>query len=311
VNRFPEGDMMFRLLSSGFASVAIASATSAIALPAAAAAKQNGCTPSVPSATVTQPMPVEVPGDKLTRLPANSSLVTQPAADLRSAEWKTGTNNTVLALVPAQDDQPRSPAGIIVSGPEDTRVTWLPAGANRAGNSWDLHTLERLYQLTLQKAPVQNFTFEIGAQKAPHTGSRTQAAILAAIARARNCVAHTEAVSTANAVSWEVVDVSPLRNPSRPLEVAVRASIAGRPVTDSQVTFARGLHLYCIAKTDRSGVAKCTLSELHEDDGADEDEAAPVVATFGGAVSPTKIQLPTTAVWSPPPTRTRRPDRSK
>ncbi|SCK14044.1 hypothetical protein VAR608DRAFT_0847 [Variovorax sp. HW608] len=294
---------MFRLLSSGFASIVIASVTSAVALPAAAAAKQDGCTPSAHSGTVAHPMPVDVPVDKLTQLPANSSLVTQPAADLRSAEWTTGAN-TFLALVPAQDDQPRRAAGLIASGPDGTRATWLPAGADRGGDSWDLHVLERLYQFILQKDPVQDFRFDIGAQQAPRTGSRTQAAILAAIARARNCVVRSEAASaTANAVSWEVVDVSPLRKPSLPVEVAVRASIAGRPVADSQVTFARGLHLFCIAKTDRRGVAKCTLSELHEDDGADEDQAAPVVATFGGAVSPTKIQLPTTAVWFPPPAK--------
>lgn len=79
-------------------------------------------------------------------------------------------------------------------------------------------------------------------------------------------------------------------------EVQARAITADGPVAGSRVTFSRGLHHACFVPTDLAGQAACVMVDTHphggRPDGWAEAHEGPVVATFAGSVSVTRVALP-------------------
>lgn len=83
------------------------------------------------------------------------------------------------------------------------------------------------------------------------------------------------------------------------LAVQAQVSTADGVVASSRITLARGLHHACFVLTDAQGLAACAMVDTHPHGGpADawaEAHEGPVIATFAGSVSPTRVELPAVA----------------
>jgi len=80
-------------------------------------------------------------------------------------------------------------------------------------------------------------------------------------------------------------------------EIQAWASTVDGPVSNSRITFSRGLHHACFAPTDATGKAACVMVDSHPhgdaSHGGAEAHEGPFVATLAGSVSPNRVELPT------------------
>jgi hypothetical protein len=102
---------------------------------------------------------------------------------------------------------------------------------------------------------------------------------------------------TSYPVWWQSqVRIEAMRPAATGFEIQARAGTADGAVSDSRVTFSRGLHHACFVPTNSKGQAACVMVYTHPHgsrvDGWAEANEGPFVATFAGRVSATRVDLP-------------------
>ena len=237
--------------------------------------------------------------------PRASALLSHPSDPLRIASIRSGSDQFQV-LVRMGERQPQVVVLIatLAGRGKHRKVDWFPAGTAEA----DLQTLERLYQMVLEQPPDEAFSFQISATRRTWT-RLSYNMTLGLIARARECVAQNfvRAQQVTRIRRWEVASLDRPRRPAGKLEAMVRVRDAqGNALAGMQIAFARGEHLGCSAATDATGVASCTLWDPHGHAAHEqEDNRAPVIASFGGLVEPERIVLPTSERFISPHLRLR------
>lgn len=111
------------------------------------------------------------------------------------------------------------------------------------------------------------------------------------------CAAPAVAAAASPPRPWEQVRITPVRAAGRDSrQVAARVLDAGgSPVNGASVSFTRGEHLVCDARTAADGRPACRLFDAHGHAEHERDDGATVV-TFAGVVAQDKVLLPRTHV---------------
>lgn len=267
----------------------------------ACAAKSAWCTPACNSwpgdadAARIQPPAHDgtpVPDSALFTSSASGAFETtdRSPSSTRTALWARGAGQSAALLADLVVDAARTGA------PAELAVHAAGLAGDPAGR---LRILELLYSFVLRQDPSRKYRFSIGGA----SRVQTHGEVLEAIAKRRACsVAQLRALgSAARPIDWELPAI--VHIVSTPGDRRVMARVldsSGRPLANAPVTFARGEHLACGARTAADGIARCDLFDPHghEVDEAHEPREATVVS-FGGVVRPDRIVLPTTRLHSP------------
>lgn len=266
------------------------------------------CAASVPALARELGRPVLAP--EVAR-PAASALFSKGAPAVRQSVVAWGRARLALLSHQAPGMEPALLAAAWKGGASERDVTvWYRPTATMAPPDpmLALAGLEHLYEFLLRQDPEDRYRLrkldtEPGTGESTNQSAMAHGAVLAAIAGQREHVARALADTPAMRVaSWRVADIretgpAPGKG-NRTDIVTVRVNAGGVPVTNAPVTFARPPHMACTATTDAGGVARCRMVDTHGDAGHDED--GDVIASFGGAVAPGLVDLPTTRILRRP-----------
>lgn len=228
------------------------------------------------------------------RIPG-SKLVSSDDPGFKVATVSDATRQKVILTHQVSTEEP-SPVAVLTSSQAEggmrvsIQLLESPRIRQRQAHAIELATLEYLYTLTFRMGAEATFCLaRPGKPCDPVKDGRSQAEVLADLAAARE--------RAAPKLPWQLVSLTPEMPSQDEGRVGVRIASDNAPVEGATVTFYRAPHFFCATRSDRRGIAACELADSHPEEHAhSESETEPVIATFSGDLSPTRVLPPTTLV---------------
>lgn len=251
------------------------------------------------------PAPVAADTPALSRYtPApTSKLVSRQDLTFKTAQARA-PNRRELVLARETSDGALVEVARIVSTPSKqgvlVAIQLLPA-VDRDAQAAEHHlaSLEHLYGLILRQDASARFCLsDDGPPCSVARQGRSQGAVLAHIAAARQRLLERRHIPSSSHAPWRVVLLRPVKKIRRdPNWASVRVTLDGAPVVGASVFFNRAPHSTCEARVGPDGLASCQLIDHHLETHAHGDgEEGPVVARYPGDVRADRVLLPTTQV---------------